>query len=53
MGYSVGRYYDQDSGRTRWAVVGPADVWYFAKRHGKEAARMLCKRMNRLEAGAA
>ncbi len=50
-GFSVGRYFDQDTGRQRWAVVGPCDVWYFPQRYGRKAAGGLCKRLNRAEQG--
>ena len=49
VGFSVGRYFDQDTQRQRWAVVGPCDVWYFARRYGKAATRALCKRLNKVE----
>ena len=47
QGYSVGKYYDQDNGRERWAVIGPCNVWYFPARYGKAAASALCKRLNK------
>jgi len=31
---TVGKYRDQDTGRERWAVLGPTGCWYFAKRYG-------------------
>ncbi len=49
IGYSTGKYLDQDTGRARWAVIGPGDVWYFAARHGHKAASALCRRLNRAE----
>ena len=48
-GYIVGMYFDNSTGRSRWAVVGPTDVWYFPKNYGKRAAKALCLRLNRLE----
>jgi hypothetical protein len=49
QGFSVGIYRDQDTGRQRWAVVGPADAWYFPRSYGKRAAQTLCRRLNRME----
>lgn len=49
IGYSVGHYRDPDTGRARWAVLGPGDVWYFASHPGNMAAHALCRRMNRAE----
>lgn len=47
LGYCTGIYLDQDTGRQRWAVVGPTDVWYFPKHYGRKAARALCRRLNK------
>lgn len=44
MNYSIGLYYDQETGRKRWAVYG--GVWYFPARYGVKAARALCNRLN-------
>ncbi len=46
-GFLVGIYRDSVSGRSRWAVIGPGDVWYFPRRSGRRAARALCLRLNR------
>lgn len=46
-GFSVGLYRDQDTGRARWAVIGPTDTWYFPTRYGQHAARMLCRKLNK------
>lgn len=44
--FSIGLYRDNDTGRNRWGVMGPACVWYFPRRYGKQAARALCRRLN-------
>lgn len=44
--FSVGQYFDQDTQRRRWAVLGPSNVWYFPKRYGKAAAVAYCHRLN-------
>ncbi len=46
IGFLTGLYFDQDTQRQRWAVIGPRDVWYFPSRYGKAAARALCRRLN-------
>ena len=45
-GYTVQIYRDTKTGRERWAVLGPCDVFYFPARYGKAAARALCRRLN-------
>ena len=47
--FSVGRYTNPETGTTRWAVLGPGDVWYFPKRFERTAAVRL---MNNLKRGA-
>lgn len=47
--FSVGRYTNPETGTTRWAVLGPGDVWYFPKRFERTAAVRL---MNSLKRGA-
>jgi hypothetical protein len=49
-GFAVQIYRDTSTGRERWAVLGPSDVFYFPRRYGKAAARALCRRLNRMEA---
>jgi len=48
-GFCIGMYFDAETMRQRWAVIGPNDVWYFAKRYGIKSARQLCKRLNKVE----
>lgn len=48
QGFLVGVYFDPDTQRERWAVLGPSDEWYFPKRYGIKAAKALCKRLNTL-----
>lgn len=45
-GYQVGKYKDYASGRERWAVIGPGNVWYYPGRYGFKAACALCRRLN-------
>jgi len=47
IGYVTQIYRDQDTGRSRWAVLGPRAAWYFPRRYGKAAAHALCRRLNR------
>lgn len=48
-GFMTGIYRDQNTGRQRWAVIGPSNVWYFPKQYGRIAARALCRKLNRKE----
>lgn len=47
MKFSLGLYHDQDTGRTRWAVLGPTSTWYFPTTYGRLAAMRLCEQLNR------
>ena len=50
MAYSIGQYFNQDTGRHQWAVsCSITGVWYFAKRYGKAAAQALANRMNKAQ----
>ena len=47
MNFSVQQYYDQDTGRYRWAVLcRKTGTWSFPSRAGKANAERLAKRMN-------
>lgn len=42
MNYSIGQYFNQDTGRKQWAVYSEASqTWYFASKYGKKAATSL------------
>jgi len=46
--FEIGKYYDQDTGKTRWAVCSKStNTWYFANRYGKKAAERLARRLNK------
>ena len=45
--YSVGRYTDPVTRRSRWGVLGPGNVWYFAKRFEKTAAIRLMQKLEK------
>lgn len=45
--FSVGRYTNPETGTTRWAVLGPGDVWYFPKRFERTAAVRLMDRLRK------
>lgn len=44
--FHIGIYKDPETGRSRWAVLGPGDVWYFPTRYGHRAAERLRDRLN-------
>ena len=46
MNFKPAQYRDNESGRYRWAVLGPCNVWYFPTRYGMRAASALARRMN-------
>lgn len=44
---SAQQYRDQDTGRTRWAVLhASSGCWYFPARYGKAAAERLARQRN-------
>lgn len=46
--FKVGEYLNQDTGRTRWAVLDTVSrCWYFPPRHGRKAAEQMAARLNR------
>ena len=45
MSATLASYYDQDTGRTRYAAL-VGSVYYFAAKYGKQSALALCKRIN-------
>lgn len=46
--YSVGKYYDAETSRYRWAVwCSQSQVWYFPQRYGRIAAERLAARLNK------
>lgn len=47
MTFKAGKYRDPESGRFRWAVLGPNNAWYFATRYGKTPAVTLAHRLNK------
>jgi hypothetical protein len=47
--YSLGLYYDNSTGKERYAVFcSRTSTWYFAKRYGKNAAQSFCNRLNKV-----
>ena len=48
MNYTAEQYRDNDTGRTRWAVLDrSARVWYFPARYGRAAAQRMAAILNR------
>ena len=46
MNYSLGQYFDQDTGRYRWGVFSyHSDTWCFASSYGRLAAERYYKRL--------
>lgn len=46
MIFKPAQYRDNESGRYRWAVLGPCNAWYFPTRYGMRAASALARRLN-------
>lgn len=46
MDATIGKYFDNATGRERWAVYC-GSAWYFPSHYGKAAARALCLRINK------
>jgi len=48
VSYEIGKYYDQDTQRERWAVFAKASrTWVLPERYGKKAAEKLAKHLNK------
>jgi hypothetical protein len=46
--FSVGKYYDTETQRHRWAVwCASSQVWYFPTRYGRKCAEALANRLNK------
>lgn len=46
--FDVGIYRDQDTGRSRWAVLETNTyTWYFPTRYGRAAALAYCRKLNK------
>jgi len=45
--FTASQYFDQDTGKTRWAVLDTrARVYYFPSRYGRRAAVTMAERLN-------
>lgn len=45
--YHANIYYDNETGRERWAVLHkPTRTWYFPKRYGMAEAARMARRLN-------
>ena len=45
--FTVSRYTNPETGTTRWAVLGPGNVWHFPKRYERTAAVRLMARLQK------
>lgn len=47
MMYTAEQYHDQDTNRTRWAVLDrSSSVWYFPTQYGRKAAERMANQLN-------